>query len=82
MASEREAFRQAKKRCTNPRDKDWKNYGGRGVQFRFGSFAEFFAEIGPRPEGLELDRISNSGHYEHGGTTNMVMFAGQLMGSR
>lgn len=58
---------QAKARCTNPKDASWKDYGGRGIQFRFASFEEFFAELGPRTSPAHsLDRINNDGHYEIG----------------
>jgi hypothetical protein len=57
----------AKYRCTNPKDKYWKDYGGRGIEFRFTSFEEFFAELGTRPTPAHsLDRIDNNGHYEPG----------------
>jgi hypothetical protein len=56
----------AKARCTNPKNKDWKHYGGRGIKFLFKSFREFLAHIGPRPAGKTLDRIKNDGHYEPG----------------
>ena len=36
------------------------------VEFRFESFDEWFAELGPRPEGCSVDRIDNLGHYEPG----------------
>jgi hypothetical protein len=36
------------------------------VEFRFSSFEEFFALLGPRPEGCTLDRIDPLGHYEPG----------------
>ena len=36
------------------------------VEFRFLSFDEFFAELGPRPEGHSVDRIDPLGHYEPG----------------
>jgi len=36
------------------------------VEFRFASFDEFFAELGPRPEGCSVDRINPLGHYEPG----------------
>ena len=36
------------------------------VEFRFNSFDQFYQEIGPRPQGMSLDRIDNNGHYEPG----------------
>jgi hypothetical protein len=63
------SFHAAKKRCTNPKSKSFKDYGGRGIEFRFQSFEEFFAEVGPRPEPkflYSLERIDNDGHYECG----------------
>ena len=36
------------------------------VDFRFQSFKEFFALLGPRPEGQSIDRIDPLGHYEVG----------------
>lgn len=56
----------AKNRCTNPNNSHWANYGGRGVQFLYTSFEQFFAELGPRPPQQTLDRIENNGHYEPG----------------
>jgi hypothetical protein len=35
-------------RCTKPKALRWKHYGGRGIEFRFKSFAGFFAELGPQ----------------------------------
>ena len=32
------AFTDAQQRCTNPKDSHYKNYGERGIQFRFKSF--------------------------------------------
>lgn len=60
------AYRAARNRCTNPNNKAWHDYGGRGIEFRFTSFEEFYKHIGPKPEGLTLDRIRNEGHYEIG----------------
>jgi len=61
------AYIQAKARCNN---KDWpkyKYYGGRGIQFNFRSFEEFFAELGTAPSAKHsVDRIKNDHHYEKG----------------
>lgn len=65
--SERYAFSAAKQRCTNPRDPGYKNYGGRGITFRFASFEDFYKELGPKPTPKHsVDRINNDGHYEPG----------------
>ena len=36
------------------------------IEFRFESFEQWFAELGPRPDGMTVDRIDNTGHYEPG----------------
>lgn len=57
----------ARRRCTNSCDRHYKDYGGRGIEFRFKSFQEFITEVGPRPSPeLTLDRVDNDGHYEQG----------------
>ena len=60
------AYHNAHRRCTNPKVHNYKDYGGRGIKFLFTSFEQFFAELGPRPEGKSLDRIENDGNYEPG----------------
>ncbi len=66
-SSEIQAFYDAKGRCTNTKHKRYKDWGGRGIQFRFASFAQFLAEIGTKPSSEHsLDRINNNGHYEPG----------------
>lgn len=60
------SYTNARTRCTNPKCKDFKHYGGRGIEFRFTSFEQFFAEVGQRPAGMTLDRIRVDGHYEPG----------------
>jgi hypothetical protein len=36
------------------------------IKFRFESYEQFLAELGPRPDGMTLDRIDPMGHYEPG----------------
>lgn len=62
------AFQNAKYRCENPKNKSYPDYGQRGIKFSFSSFAEFFAEVGPRPSPEHsLDRFpNNDGNYEKG----------------
>lgn len=53
-------------RCHNPNHESYSNYGGRGIlvckEWRE-SFLNFFTDMGPRPDGTELDRIDNSEGY-------------------
>lgn len=61
------SFQAAKRRCTNPNTRDWKWYGGKGIQFLFDSVADLMADIGERPDGdYTLDRIDGNGNYERG----------------
>lgn len=56
-------------RCTNPRARNYKHYGGRGItvcaRWR-DSFEAFLADMGPRPAKLSIDRINVNGNYEPG----------------
>ncbi len=62
------AYYNALQRCINPKRKEWKNYGGRGIKFLFTSFIEFFKELGKKPSPKHtLDRWpNNDGNYEPG----------------
>jgi hypothetical protein len=65
--AEYRAYRGAKRRCTDPTGKWWQDYGGRGIEFRFTSFEQWLAELGPKPSpGHSVDRKDNDGHYEPG----------------
>lgn len=59
-----------KRRCTNPNEAAYRNYGARGIRCDFRSFEEFYAYIkstlGPRPDNWTLDRIDNDGSYCEG----------------
>lgn len=62
-----QAYLNAKRRCTNPRTEGFEHWGGRGIEFRYASFEQFLADVGPKPSPeLTLDRIDNDGHYEPG----------------
>lgn len=66
--SEYMAYHNAKQRCTNPKVREYENYGGRGICFLFQSFEDFFALVGPKPTPQHsLDRFpNNDGNYEAG----------------
>jgi hypothetical protein len=60
------SYNNAQQRCSNPNNTHYADYGGRGIEFKFKSFEEFFAELGSRPKGMTLERNNNNGHYEKG----------------
>jgi hypothetical protein len=57
-------------RCENKRNKDWADYGGRGISVAVRwrrHYAAFLSDVGRRPgAGYTLDRIDNDGNYEPG----------------
>jgi hypothetical protein len=65
------AWRGMNERCYNPNKRNYRWYGGRGVevceQWRH-SYPNFLADMGECPPDLTLDRIDANGHYEPGNT--------------
>lgn len=62
-----DAYNNAKQRCTNPKHKDYANYGKLGVKVLFATFGEFLSHIGlPPTQQVSLDRINSHGNYELG----------------
>jgi hypothetical protein len=54
-----------KARCENKNNKNYKDYGGRGIKIckRWLKFENFLKDIGEIPNGLTLDRINNNKGY-------------------
>ncbi len=52
-------------RCTNLKHNDYKYYGGRGITVceSWRKFENFLADMGEKPERLEIDRIDNTRGY-------------------
>lgn len=68
---ERNAWRGARERCSNPNNPRYHHYGGRGITVcprwmdSEKGFVRFFADMGLRPSPRHsLDRIDNDGNYE------------------
>lgn len=70
---EYQCLRDAIKRCHRENAQAYANYGARGIavcdRWRFGEDGKtglqcFIEDMGPRPDGLTLDRIDNDGNYE------------------
>lgn len=57
-----------KQRCSNPKTKQWMDYGGRGIRFceRWSDFESFIFDMGEAPPRLTLERDNANGNYEPG----------------
>lgn len=65
LTPEYRVWRSMHQRCSNPNHVRYGNYGGRGISVceRWSRFENFFADMGPRPTGLTLERINNAEGY-------------------
>jgi hypothetical protein len=54
------------RRCFNPNDKSYCDYGGRGTTCHenWFDFECFYGDMGHAPRGKSLDRVNNDGDYE------------------
>ena len=56
-------------RCTNPKDKPYPRYGGRGIKVcdrwtdKENGFTNFLADMGKKPSGFSIERIDVNGDY-------------------
>ena len=66
--SEHNTWKAMIQRCTNPKAKAFKDYGGRDITVceEWNDFENFFADMGWRPEGLTLERTDNDKGYSPG----------------
>jgi len=63
---ERRVWLGMRARCHNPKNHAYERYGGRGIfvcdEWRF-DFDKFYEDMGPKPPGMDLDRIDNDKGY-------------------
>lgn len=53
-------------RCHNRKHKNYRYYGGRGIyvcEIWRTSYAAFVSDMGPRPDGMTIERVNNDGPY-------------------
>ena len=66
IGSAKKRYRALFSRCNNPKNKDYDNYGGRGIKCEFVSaddFVDYIKEIGADLYQKEVHRIDNDGNY-------------------
>lgn len=66
MEKLRGVWREMVRRCTDPKDRSYKNYGGRGINVCpewANSFEAFAADMGVRPIGFTVERKDNDAGY-------------------
>lgn len=60
------SFKHMHKRCSDPKRRDYKYYGGRGIAVceRWAKFENFLEDMGEPPPKMTLDRKDTNGDYE------------------
>ena len=69
MTNAYKSWQNARARCTNPMNKDYKHYGERGLGMEpewAQDFASFFADMGERLDGFTLERVDVNKGYVRG----------------
>lgn len=67
--SEYTIWKSMRQRCNDKNCKNYKKYGGRGIKVcdrwmdKWNGFANFYSDMGDKPENKSLDRIDNDGDY-------------------
>lgn len=61
-------WRAMRQRCDNPAHPAFHNYGGRGISYSpaWDDFSVFMSDMGPCPDGYQLERINNNKGYSNG----------------
>ena len=59
------SWQMMRNRCNNPKARDFKHYGGRGIIIceRWSDYDAFLSDMGERPHGLTLERRDVNGGY-------------------
>jgi len=65
LTPEYRAWQHMIQRCTNKKDKFYKDYGERGITVcdEWRSFVNFYTDMGERPKGMSLERKNNNEGY-------------------
>lgn len=71
LVSEYNIYKAMIKRCFMKNDRDFKNYGGRGITvcsrwLGKEGYTNFLNDMGQKPKGMSIDRIEVNGNYEPG----------------
>ena len=63
-SDEYKIYKDILRRCLNPKNQAYSNYGGRGIKCEWETFEQFYADIGPRPSPVHtIERADVDGNY-------------------